>query len=65
VELHSLQLEPSLNLKSELSLKGATGAGFNHTSKLHVMNYKQAMASADVVEWQFEVDKEHEPFGQE
>ena len=50
----------SLDLKSELSLIGATGAGFNHTSELHVMNYKQEMASADAAEWQVEVDKEHE-----
>ena len=55
-----LQLEASLDLKSELSLIGATGVGFNHTYELHMMNYKQAMASADAAEWQVEVDKEHE-----
>jgi hypothetical protein len=60
MEICLLQLEASLDLKSELSLVGATGVGFNHTSKLHVMNYKQAMTSADAMEWQVEVDKEHE-----
>jgi hypothetical protein len=59
-EIWLLQLEASLDLKSELSLIGATGAGFNHTTELHVMNYKQAKASADAAEWQVEVDKEHE-----
>ena len=58
-EICLLQLEASLGL-SELSLIGATGVGFNQTSKLHMMNYKQAMASVDAVEWQVEVDKEHE-----
>jgi hypothetical protein len=42
-EIWLLQLEASLDLKSELSLIGATGAGFNHMSELHVMNNKQAM----------------------
>ena len=59
-EIRLLQLEASLDLKSELSLIRATGAGFNHTSELHMMNYKQAIASADAAEWQVEVDKEHE-----
>ena len=59
-EIWLLQLEVSLDLKSGLSLIGATGAGFNHTSELHAMNYKQAMASADAVKWQVEGDKEHE-----
>ena len=51
-EIRLLQLEASLDLKSELSLIGATGAGFNfnHTSQLHVMNYKQAMACAHTAE---------------
>ena len=59
-EIRIMQLEASLDLKSEQSLIGATGVGFNHMSELHVMNYKQAMASADAAEWQLEVGKEHE-----
>ncbi len=58
-EIWLIELEESLDLKSELSIIGATGAGFNHTSELNVMNYKHAMASADATEWQVEVDKEH------
>ena len=44
----------------ETALIGATGEGFSHTTELRVMNYKQAMASADSAAWQAEVDKEHE-----
>eukprot|EP00804_Cyclotella_cryptica_P028830 CCRYP_019720-RA/>CCRYP_019720-RA protein AED:0.58 eAED:0.63 QI:0/0/0/0.5/1/1/4/0/888 len=59
-EIRLMQVELSLDYKSELAIIGATGAGFKHTSELHVMNYKQAMASADAAAWQQEVDKEHE-----
>jgi hypothetical protein len=53
-----MQLEASLDLKSELSLIGATGVGFVDMSELHVMNYKQSMESANAAEWQVEVDKD-------
>eukprot|EP00804_Cyclotella_cryptica_P006706 CCRYP_008640-RA/>CCRYP_008640-RA protein AED:0.60 eAED:-0.00 QI:0/0/0/0.2/1/1/5/0/1261 len=59
-EIRLMQVELSLDYKSEFALIGATGAGFKHMSELHVMNYKQAMASADAAAWQQEVDKEHE-----
>jgi hypothetical protein len=44
-EIQLLQLEVSVDLKPKLSLIGATGVEFNHTSELHIMNYRQAMAS--------------------
>ena len=46
-EIRLLQVEASLDLGLELSLIGATGTRFKNTSDLHVMNYKQAMASED------------------
>jgi hypothetical protein len=55
-----MQLEASLDLKSELSFIGAAGTAFTHTSELQVMNYKQAMTYADAAQWQVEVDKEHD-----
>ncbi len=54
-----MQVEATLDLAAELSLIGATGMGFKKISDLHVMNYKQAMASADTSIWQAKVDKEH------
>lgn len=59
-EIRLLQFEMGLDLTAGLLLIGATGAGFKHTSELHVMMYKQAMASADAAEWQVEVIKEHD-----
>ena len=46
-----MQLEQSLDIKSELSLIGMAGEGFMQMSELLVVNYKQAMASANLVEW--------------
>eukprot|EP00804_Cyclotella_cryptica_P002709 CCRYP_009620-RA/>CCRYP_009620-RA protein AED:0.39 eAED:-0.09 QI:0/0/0/0.5/1/1/2/0/355 len=59
-ELRLMQFKAGLDLKPKLSLIGATGVGLSHTSELHVMNYKQAMASVDAAVWQVEVDKEHD-----
>ena len=36
------------------------GGGFNHTSELHAMKFKQAMRSTDKEQWMKAVDKEHE-----
>ena len=55
-----MQIEGSLDLAPELSQIGTTGRGFKNMSDLHVMNYKQAMASVEASEWQVEVDKEHD-----
>ena len=59
-KLRLMQVELDNNNKtSDIALIGATGKGFAHTSELHVMNYKQAVASKDSAKWQVEVDKEH------
>ena len=36
------------------------GGGFDHTSELHVMKFKQAMQSVDKDHWMKVVDEEHE-----
>ncbi len=59
-EIQLMQVEASLDLAPELSLIGATGTRFKNMSDVHVMNFKQAMASADASDWQVEVDKEHD-----
>ena len=62
-EIRLMQAEQAVHeddVKAEISLIGATGEGFSHTSELQVMNYKQAMASKDAAAWQMEVDKEHQ-----
>jgi hypothetical protein len=41
-------------------LLAGLGGGFMNTSKLHVMKYKEAMASSDCNKWQKAVDEEHE-----
>jgi hypothetical protein len=57
-EIRLIQLEQMNETTSEVSLIGATGEGFSHTTELHVMNYKQAMLSKEANDWQIEVDKE-------
>lgn len=62
-EIRLMQAEQAVHeddVKAEITLIGATGEGFSHTSELQVMNYKQAMASKDAAAWQVEVDKEHQ-----
>jgi hypothetical protein len=62
-EIRLMQAEQAVHeddVKAEISLIGATGEGFSHTSELKVMNYKQAMASKDAAAWLVEVDKEHQ-----
>jgi hypothetical protein len=45
----------------EFAFVGARlGGGFMNTSKLHVMKYKEAMASSDHDKWQQVLDEEHE-----
>jgi hypothetical protein len=62
-EIRLMQAEQAVHeddVEAEITLIGATGEGFSHTSELQVMNYKQAMASKDAAAWQVEVDKEHQ-----
>jgi hypothetical protein len=59
-EIWLMQAEQLNDSADEVHLIGATGEGFTHTTELHVMNYKQAMQSADAAAWQVEVDKEHD-----
>ena len=57
--LHELN-ELSL-VQQEVGLIGAAlGGGFDHTSELRVMNYKQAMATPDTPYWEEAVDEEHQ-----
>jgi hypothetical protein len=41
-------------------VRAGLGGGFMNTSKLHVMKYKDAMASSNSDKWQKAVDEEHE-----
>jgi hypothetical protein len=46
---------------SEMAFVGAgIGGGFVDTNELHVMKYKQAMASKDALKWEVAVEEEHE-----
>jgi len=48
-------------IKSELASVGAgLGGGYDHSSELKPMNYREAMASSDKEEWLKEIDKENE-----
>jgi len=48
-------------LFTEYSMVGAAvGGGFDNTSELHVLNYRQAMKSADKQEWINAIDEEHD-----
>eukprot|EP00957_Ditylum_brightwellii_P125058 9532580-Ditylum_brightwellii.AAC.1 len=50
----------SLLQEQECRFVGAAGDGFNHTSKLKVMTYDQAMQTKDKVVWNQAVTKEHD-----
>ena len=51
----------ALSDSDELGCVGAgIGGGFDHTSELHVMKFKQAMKSVDKENWEKAVDEEHE-----
>ena len=51
----------ALSDSDELGCVGAgVGSGFDHTSELHVMKFKQAMKSADKENWEKAVNEEHE-----
>ena len=52
------QLEDENEL--EVMLVGATGQGFENTSELRAMTYKEAIREPDAAEWQKEIDKEHD-----
>jgi hypothetical protein len=38
----------------------ALGRGFNHTTKLHIMNYREAMSLADKDKWIVAMEEEHD-----
>ena len=42
------------------SVGAGIGGGFDHSSELKVLNYKQAMASNEKAEWMKEIEQEHE-----
>jgi hypothetical protein len=45
----------------EYALIGAAlGGGFDNTTELHVMNYREAMASAEKDKWVAAMDEEHQ-----
>ncbi len=47
----------------EISLVGVgVGGGFNKTSELKVMNYREAMQSPNAADWKVEVKNEKERF---
>jgi hypothetical protein len=46
---------------NEIACVGAgIGGGFGNTKELHIMKYKQAMATMDVKQWERAVDEEHD-----
>jgi hypothetical protein len=46
---------------NEITCVGAgIGGGFANTKELHIMKYKQAMATEDVKQWERAVDEEHD-----
>ena len=63
-ELH--YLASMLELESEeleiMCVGAGIGGGYQNTTELHVLNYKQAMKSSKAPEWRKEVVKEHERF---
>ena len=51
------------NVHYEITAVGAgVGGGFDHTSDLHVMNYKQAMQTKDKNKWKKAVEEEIKSF---
>jgi hypothetical protein len=58
-ELNMLKSQNDEEQNFEFSLVGATGQGFENTSELRVMTYKEAIQEPDAAEWQKEIDKEH------
>ena len=50
-----------MNKLNEVAFVGAgIGGGFENTTELHVMKYKEAMASKDAKAWKRAVEEEHE-----
>ena len=59
--------EPTINagahIEEEIIAVGAgLGGGFEHTTELNVLNYKQAMERDDIEEWKKVIDRELETF---
>ena len=57
VELEELD---AIHLQEYACVGAGIGGGFQNTKELHVMKFKEAMASEDKVEWEGAVDKEHD-----
>jgi hypothetical protein len=50
----------ALKTMNELGCVGAgIGGGFEHTTELHVLKYREAMASKDAMQWTKAVEDEH------
>eukprot|EP00957_Ditylum_brightwellii_P134548 10257052-Ditylum_brightwellii.AAC.1 len=50
------------DIATELGLVGSATGNVKHTIQLHMMTYKQAMATNETVEWDVLVVKEHNIF---
>ena len=62
VEVANLTLTSNDDNVEFLLVGAGIGGGFTHTSELKVMNYRDAMASADVEAWKVEVGEEKKRF---
>ena len=51
-ELNMLKSQYDEEQNHEFYLVGATGQGFENTSELRVMTYKEAIQEPDAAEWQ-------------
>jgi hypothetical protein len=55
------ELYRELRANKELGCVGAgVGGGFDHTTELHVMKYRDAVASGDATQWSRAVEEEHD-----
>jgi hypothetical protein len=62
IEVANMELTCSDDNVEFLLVGAGVGGGFTHTSELKVMNYREAMASADSEAWKVEVGEEKKRF---
>ena len=62
VDVHYLQAMNDMCPMDVMGVGAGVGGGFAHTTELHVLNYKQAMASKDREDWIKEVRNEKRRF---
>ena len=56
-----LDINEGGSIATDMNCIGAgIGGGFVNTKELHMMKYKQAMATKDIKHWEQAVDKEHD-----